>query len=505
MNLLPNNAAGAEQLVVILGNTHLLYILPQLVLSAGALLTMLAAAFSKDDKGQNITYLLATLFNVAGVAASVYLAMLPAGKAFNGMVSSDLFSGILNVIYSSCALLICLAAHSYFRTRGRYTTEVYSLIQFAVVGMMFMTMASDLIIVFIGLEILSVSLYVLAGIDNKDPRSNEAAVKYFLMGAFSSAFLLYGIALLYGACGSTALKDISIYIFDKSAWGNTYVQAGIIMILIGFGFKISMVPFHMWTPDVYQGAPLLITAFMSTAPKAAALSALVKIVLAISPLDASAGWLSGLIAVLAIMTMTVGNLMALNQVDIKRIMAFSSIAHIGYLLIAFAVMNRDAVAAILFYFCAYVLMNIGFFTVLSLLARNEDRNLTLEGIQGVAKEKPLLGLFLVIFLFSLAGIPPTAGFAAKFFIFSAAIEAKLYFLAIIGILNSAISAYYYLRIILYSFIKDAEGDNAAQWQAIRINIACLLVLIVSGVAVLEIGIVPRNLIELGKKAILFLG
>ena len=261
-----------------------------------------------------------------------------------------------------------------------------------------------------------------------------------------------------------------------------------------------MVPFHMWTPDVYQGAPLTITTFLSTAPKAAALTAMIKIIMIISPDSVTSGWLPNLIAIFAILTMTAGNLMALNQTDIKRIMAFSSIAHIGYMLVAFAAFKSEAIASVLFYFTAYILMNIGLFTILSLVAQNEDRNLTLEGVQGLAKEKPLFGLFLVIFLFSLAGIPPTAGFSAKFFIFNAAIDAKLYYLAIIGIINSAVSAYYYLKILLYVYIKN-PGDNLNSLLDVKINAACFLVILITGIGTIWIGIIPGDLIELAKRAV----
>lgn len=492
-----------QQIIAIIGNTNILYVLPQIILSAGALITMITSAFPSEKFKQSINYYITIFFFAAAAVTSLYTMSLQAGNAFNGMIDSDLFSGMLNIIYSLTGLLITLTAHSYFNRRGRYAFELYPLLQFSVVGMMFMTTGSDLMVIFIGLEILSVALYVLTGIDTGDRRSNESSVKYFLMGVFASAFLLYGIAFLYGAAGTTSLKGIGLFITDRSSWDNIYISAGIILFIIGFGFKISMVPFHMWTPDVYEGTPLIITVFLSTAPKAAALTAMIKVIMVITPASVTTGWLPDLIAVFAVITMTVGNLMALNQTDIKRMMAFSSIAHIAYMLTAFAVFRSEAVSSVIFYFGAYILMNIGFFTILSLTALNEDRNLTLEGIQGLAKEKPLFGLFLVIFLFSLAGIPPTAGFTAKFFIFSTAVEAGLYYLAIIGILNSAVSAYYYLRILLYAYIKDA-GDNADSLRGIKINAACFIVILITGAGTIWLGINPGDLIEFAKRAVLFL-
>ena len=494
-----DNTSG--QIMVILGNTNILYVLPQIILAGGALITMIISALQMKRFNQIINYFISITVLTAAGLVSFYLTILPQAYAFNGMVESNLFSGMLNVIYSLTALLIILTAHSYFIRRGRYVSEIYPLILFATAGMMFMTMGSDLIVIFTGLEILSVSLYVLTGIDSKDRRSNESSVKYFLMGAFASAFLLYGIAFLYGATGSTSLNEISMFIDSKSLWGNLYISAGIVLIIIGFGFKISMVPFHMWTPDVYQGAPLITTMFLSTVTKASALTAMIKIIMVITPDRITSGWLADISGIFAILTMTVGNLLALNQTDIKRIMAFSSIAHIGYMLVALACLKSEATGPVLFYFSAYILMNTGFFTILSLVAQNGDRNLTLEGVQGLAREKPVPGLFIVIFIFSLAGIPPTAGFTAKFFVFSTAIEAKLYYLAIIGILNSAVSAYYYLRILLYAFINESAG-NRDSLAAVRINTACFLVILFTGAGTLWLGVLPADLIELARRAVL---
>jgi len=491
---------STQQIIAILGNTNIFSILPQITLIAGALVSMTASALPEFKFKHTFCYIISLVFLTTGVILSVYASVHPGGAAFNGMVNSTLFSGMLNTIYSITALLITLIADSYFTRRGRYTTELYSLIQFAAVGMMFMTAGGNLIVIFLGLEILSVALYILTGIDTEDRRSNESSVKYFLMGAFASSFLLYGIAFLYGATGTLATDGIGKFILLTSSWNNIYISAGIILLITGFGFKVSMVPFHMWTPDVYQGTPLIITVFLSTAPKAAALTALVKVIMIITPVQAVSGWLPDLIALFAILTMTVGNLMALNQTDIKRIMAFSSIAHIGYMLVAFAVFRPEAAGAMLFYFAAYILINVGLFAILSLVAMHEDRNLTLEGIAGLAREKPFFGLFLLIFLFGLAGVPPTAGFTAKFFIFSAAVEAKLYFLAVTGIINSAISAYYYLRILLYSYIKE-PADSGESFSEAKINVASFIVMAVTAAGTLLLGLLPRVLIELAFKAV----
>lgn len=494
---------SSQHIIEVTGKLNMFYTLPQLILSAGGIVTMIISAFPGAAVIRRWNMFLAVIFFAAAAAASAVLAGYTPAEAFNGMVRSDLFTGMLNVIYSATGLLVTLTVHSYFVTRGRYVYEIYPLFLFSAAGMMFMTSGNDMMVIFLGLEILSVSLYVLTGIDTADTRSNEASVKYFLMGVFASAFLLYGIAFLYGSTGTTSLKGISAIINSGTARNNIYISAAVVLLLAGFGFKASMVPFHMWTPDVYQGSPLVVTAFISTAPKAAALITLIRTITVISPDIAAAGWLPGLISFLAVITMITGNLMALNQTDIKRILAFSSIAHIGYMLIAFATFRTEAAGPVLFYFVSYILMNTGLFAILSIVARNGDRNLTLEGIRGLARNKPLFGIFLVIFTFSLAGLPPTAGFPAKFFIFSTAVESGLYRLAVIGILNSAISAYYYLRILLNAYINDPDGE-AEYLATLKINAACFAVILVTFAGTLWLGVHPSEMIELARKAVLSL-
>ncbi len=481
---------NAMQLTSFVEQMNLISILPQIVLTSGALLLMLVAAMAKSKSGLS-TFILSILIITGALIAQISQIYQPAMTGFSGMIVADSFSAFLNILYLVSGFLVIHIAHDYFHRRGRYVLEFHALIMFALVGMMFMTMATDIIITFLGLEILSVALYVLAGIDVRDEGSNESAVKYFLMGSFSSGFLLYGIAFFYGATGSTNLSVIAAFIQQNGMMGNIYIPIGLVMILVGFGFKISAAPFHMWTPDVYQGAPVVVTAFMSTAPKAAAFLTLVKVVLTIAGGKESFSWLAEVFYVIAILTMTIGNFIALSQENLKRMLAYSSIAHVGYMLIALTVMDA---ASILFYFTGYVFMNMGIFAVLSVTAKERDSNLTLQGVQGLGRRRPLLGALMVVFLFSLAGIPPLAGFSAKFFIFTSAIDAGYYSLAIIGILNSAVSAYYYIRVILFAYMKDPEGDI----REVKCRSMCyghFIVFMVTAFGVFQMGIMPRIVLD----------
>ncbi len=492
---------NATQLTAFVQQMNITSIMPAIILTAGALLLMLIIAMTKESKAGWSSFLFAIVALLASFACQINQTQMPVMDGFSGMIKVNSFSIFLNLLYIGTGLLVVLIAHDYFQRRGRYVPEFHALVLFALVGMMFMTMAEDIIIMFLGLEILSVALYVLAGIDIKDEGSNESSVKYFLMGSFSSGFLLYGIAFFYGATGSTNLAIIAKYIQQNGLLQNIYIPIAMIMVLVGFGFKVSAAPFHMWTPDVYQGAPLVVTAFMSTAPKAAAFLAMVKIFLSITTLGAASLWLHKIFFLLAILTMTIGNILALSQHDLKRILAYSSIAHVGYMLIALTVMNGPAASSILFYFVAYAFMNIGLFAVLSIFAKDNDSNLTLEGIQGIGRRKPLLGAIMVIFLFSLAGIPPLAGFSAKFFIFAAAIDSGYYWLSIIGILNSAVSAYYYIRVILYAFMKDPDS---AEEQLFPVTLAHGIVLIITVAGVLQMGVMPKIVLQWSSAAISFL-
>jgi len=350
--------------------------------------------------------------------------------------------------------------------------------------------------IFLGLEGMSICLYVLAGFMRKDLRSNEAGLKYFLLGAFSSAFLLYGMALTYGVTGSTKLTEIGIYLnAHGSLLENPMTLAGLILLATGFLFKIAAAPFHMWTPDVYQGAPTPITAFMSAGPKAAAFAAFLRIMeycfFSLKPEWTAMLW------VLAVLTMIIGNVLAINQTNIKRMLAYSSIAHAGYALVGLVAANEIGYSGILFYLLAYTFMNIGAFAVLVLAGKKGEENLTLEGFSGFGLKRPFLGVAMTIFLFSLMGLPPTAGFTGKFYVFAGAVKAGYIWLAVIGVLNSAVSLYYYLRIMVYMYFRDADEDYA--W--VSLPAAAVISIVIALIGVFYLGIIPGDVMEMAKTAI----
>ena len=376
-------------------------------------------------------------------------------SAFSGMVRMDPFAVFFTLMIGIIALLTILASLGYAKQEGIDFGEYYVLILFAAVGMLLMVSGVNLLIIFLGLEVMSIAIYILAGIMRDDARSVEAAFKYFLLGAFASAFLLYGIALIYASTGTLDLAGISRVLAERS-WISILpiLITGLALLIVGFGFKIALVPFHMWTPDVYEGAPTSITAFMATGVKAAAFAAFVRVFLyalpALQPYWIEIMW------VLAVATMTVGNIIALVQTNIKRMLAYSSIAHAGYILVAFVAGNELGTASILFYLLAYVFMNIGAFTVVIMLGSKGEERTLISDYAGLGHRHPLLAIAMAIFMFSLAGVPPTAGFMAKLYVFSAAVKAGYYWLAVIGVLNSAVAAYYYLRVLIYLYFREQE-------------------------------------------------
>ncbi len=397
------------------------------------------------------------------------------------------------------AFLTILASLGYTKREGIDLGEYYVLVLFATVGMMLMASGVNLLIIFLGLEVMSISIYVLAGIMRDDTRSVEAAFKYFLLGAFASAFLLYGIALTYASTGTLDLAGIG-EVLTKQAWISSLpiVIIGLALLIIGFGFKIALVPFHMWTPDVYEGAPTSITAFMATGVKAAGFAAFVRVFFYALP-NLQAYW-TQIMWILAVATMTVGNIIALSQTNIKRMLAYSSIAHAGYIMVAFVAGNELGKSSILFYLLAYVFMNIGAFTVVILLGKKGEENTQLADYAGVGFKHPLLAASMSIFMLSLAGVPPMAGFMAKFYVFSAAVKAKYYWLAVIGVLNSAVAAYYYLRVLIYMYFREPERELAVG----AFSPAAVLAVIISVWGVLQIGILPSTFLALAQRSVQFL-
>jgi NADH-quinone oxidoreductase subunit N len=361
--------------------------------------------------------------------------------------------------------------------------------------MMLMAAGTHMIIIFLGLETMSISIYILAGMVREDKGSVEAALKYFLLGAFATGFLLYGIALIYGATGSFYLKDIAAYITSKNLLRSPMLLMSLVFLTIGFGFKIASVPFHMWTPDVYEGAPTSITAFMATGVKAAGFSALIRVFFSALPAFRP-DWTS-IMWVICVATMTVGNIVAISQTNIKRMLAYSSIAHAGYILVAFVAGNDLGTSGILFYLMTYAFMNIGAFTVVILLGKKGEENTLINDYAGIGFKYPLLAVSMTIFLLSMAGIPPLGGFMAKFYIFSAAVKSKFYWLAILGVLNSAVSVYYYLRVTVLMYFRESEREITG----LQFSPASVIALILAVIGTIYMGIFPANVLSLAQRSI----
>jgi len=383
----------------------------------------------------------------------------------------------------------------YVRRTGMDRGEYYALLLFSTLGMMIMAGSLDLITIFLGLETLSISLYILAGFLREQLKSNESALKYLLLGAFASGFVLYGIALIYGATGSINLKRVAEVVAAGKVASPTLLIIGMGLLIIGFGFKVASVPFHMWTPDVYEGAPTSVTAFMIAGTKAAAFAAFLRILMTALPV-LQPDW-SRILWVLAVLTMTVGNVVAIAQSNIKRMLAYSSIAHAGYILVALVAAGKLGSGSVLFYLVAYTFMNLGAFAVVVALARQEGERLTIDEYAGLGLRYPFLGAAMALFMFSLAGIPPTGGFMGKFYIFSAAIQANYIGLAVIGVLNSVISAYYYLRVTVVMYMGQGEAEPAAG----RLSPALTLAVLIAIVGTLQLGLFPSRIFEVALRSV----
>ena len=383
----------------------------------------------------------------------------------------------------------------YLRREESGRAEYYLLLLSATLGMMLMAAGADLIVIFLGLELMSISLYILVGFLRGRPISNEASLKYLLLGAFATGFLLYGIALIYGALGTTNLREIELALAQGRINSDLMLLAGLGLLIVGFAFKVAAAPFHMWAPDVYEGAPTAITAFLSAGPKAAAFAAFFR-VLMLSMGSLKVEWTAAL-WVLAVLTMTVGNLGALTQRSIKRMLAYSSVAHAGYVLVALAAASEKGISAALFYLLAYTFMNIGAFAVVVLVGRKGEENLDISSYAGLGFRHPALGLAMTLFMLSLTGLPPTAGFVGKFYIFSAAIEADLVWLTIIGVLNSLVSVYFYLGVVVSLYMKQPVDEAPVSVMPPFARAA----LLVTSVATLAIGLAPSVLLKYARETV----
>ncbi len=405
-------------------------------------------------------------------------------SAFGGMFVCDNYGLAFSLIFLLCAVLSILLAFNQHEKRYLLYPEFSSVLLFATLGMILMASTTNLLMIFLGLETLSISLYVLAGIKRTESRSLEAAFKYFLLGAFASAFLLYGITLLYGAAGSLELTRITHTLTDMPGAKRALIAFGGLLIFIGLGFKVALFPFQMWAPDVYQGAPTPISAFMSTGSKAAGFAAMLRVLYAATPgLGSDLEWVFW---ILAVATMFFGNIAAIVQKNVKRMLAYSSIAHAGYIMIGIVAWNETGAASVIFYLLSYTFINIGAFGVIAYLGSDDREFQEIQDLRGLGFRQPLIALVMSIFMFSLAGLPPTAGFVGKFYLFSAAVKAGHIPLVILGVINSMISLYYYLGIVVTMFMREAEKPQPYNESAPAVAVS----LTISTVGALGIGLFP---------------
>ncbi len=463
-------------------------VMPEIVMTVLALAILLADLVIK--RKETIAFL-----TIVSVAAVAYIMVgSPLISTFNGMFVSDGYSIFFKLIFMLNVILTVLISVKYIVIEKVNFGEYYALILFSSLGMMIMASAGDLIVLYLGLELMALSTYILAGFIRYDIKSNEAAMKYFLLGAFASAFLLYGTSMIYGLTGTTDLKAISAYIVANGLSGNPVLILSMILFAVAFSFKIAAVPFHMWAPDAYEGAPTSITAFMSVGPKAAGFAVLGRVFL-IAFGSVKLEW-SAVLVPIAILTMGVGNIVALSQTNIKRMLAYSSIAHAGYILLGIIAGTSDGMASVLTYMLIYAFMNIGAFAVVIMLRSEGFKGDNISDYEGLSKTHPLTAALMLVFMFSLTGIPPTAGFMGKFYVFMSAINAGYTWVVIIAVMFSAISAYFYLRVVMYMYMK--EPKETVQLSA---SPAIGLALAITVIAVLVIGISPSTVVNLARAAV----
>jgi NADH-quinone oxidoreductase subunit N len=467
----------------------LIRVLPEIIWCGFGMLLMLLQPFLKNRQGL-------TLFAMVGAAGgtlATYFGQM--GSGFFGLIQFDTYSLFFHWLVGLVAFLVILAADSYLERENLAPAEFYALILFATAGMGVLASAQELLTAFIGLEMSSISSYVLAGYRRDAVKSSESAVKYFLLGSFATAFFLYGIALVYGASGSTNLMQIA-----AADPGSNLLRLGLTLILVGLGFKVAAAPFQVWTPDVYEGAPTPVTALFAAGPKAATFALLLRI---FTTIHAATDFWFWAFWILAVVTMFVGNLGALVQTNVKRMLAYSSIAHAGYTLVAFAAVTTmkldpetgaaPAYAAVLFYLLGYSLVKVGAFTIVSEIGGQGERYLTLDDFAGLGTRQPFAAAAMTLFLLSLLGMPITAGFFGKFYVFKAAINSKLIWLVVLMTINTAIGAYYYLRVIVVMYMREHKGEVPAE-AATSLSPTAAMVVVVAALATLYLGLLPNHVL-----------
>lgn len=488
-------------------NTNVSIILPEIIVAVAGIVVMLYDTFFPKQRVVTGIISIVGLVLSGIVLYTMWTDGTPAPNAWGGMIAHDNLRLSFSFVFLLVSALTVLISSVWVEREDVPVGEYHCLLLFATVGMLLMASGNDLVVLFLGLETSSIATYVMAGLRKSDLRSNESSMKYFILGSFASAFLLYGMALIYGATGTTNISEIAVRIADPNF--PALLLVGGAMLIVGFGFKVATVPFHIWTPDVYEGAPTPVTAFMATGPKAAAFASFVRVFVLGFPLIAGAqasgylheSWITAL-TIMAMLTMTVGNIAAIVQTNVKRVLAYSSIAHAGYALVGFvgagmatSPEKRDAaIASVAFYMLTYAITNLGAFAIVNLLAQRNDRRTEFEDYNGIGFKTPVLAFSLSLFMLSLLGLPLTAGFMGKVLVFRPALEAGntlLTLLVIVAVVNTAISAYYYLRLIVVMFFRERVDE----WAAPRIPAALTAVLVLTVLGVLYFGILSDGVIE----------
>jgi NADH-quinone oxidoreductase subunit N len=469
-------------------------VLPEIVLALVGLLIMFLEAVLREDQKKILAPL--TIVGLAAALGAALAAGGDPGSAFHDMLIVDGFATFFRVLVIAVGLLAVFSSIEYLHREHSNGGEYYALILFSIVGQSIMVSANELIMVFIGLEISSISSYILAGYLRDDSRNNEAALKYFLLGSFATAFLLYGVAWIYGLTGSTNLSLIRQALASGTAPSLAFTGTAAALLLVGLAFKLSAAPFQIWAPDVYQGAPAPVSAFLSVGPKAASFAILVRIFMtAFEPI--ASRW-EPIVWVIALATMIVGNFAAIQQSNIKRMLAYSSIANAGYVLVAVAANSEIGSAAVMFYMAAYALTNIGAFAIVAHIARKGERYVQIEDFAGLSQRQPAMAAMFTIFLLSLIGVPLTGGFFGKFYVFKAALDSHLIWLTVLGLLNSAVAAYYYLRVLVVMYMKDPteSTDTRAPGAALQFAVYA------SALGTLVLGIFPGWVLDVANRAAL---
>ena len=478
-----------DSLVIIPQAADYIRVLPEIVLSLFGMAIMVLDPLLKERRRQSTLGTIALLGSLAALAATWVQAQSP-GFAFWNMIQVDAFTIFFHFVIVAVTAVVILTSQEYLQVEEIRAGEFYGLILFGAVGMCLMSSAVELVLIFIALEISSIATYVLAGFRRGAAISIEASLKYFLLGSFATAFFLYGVALMFGATGSTSIQVIGRVLNSFEVPALAY--AGIAFMFVGLAFKVAAAPFHVWTPDVYEGAPAPVVGFMSTAPKAAVFAVLLRLMF-----EAHAPGRVGLIWTVAALSMTLGNLGALVQDNVKRLLAYSSIAHAGYLLVAFAAVPDSGIPAAMFYTATYAAMNVGAFAVVSHFSSAGERFVKLEDYSGLGSRSPALAAILTIFLLSLIGIPITGGFVAKFYVFSAALQSNMVGLVILGVLNSAVASYYYLRLIVVMYMREPRGEVPISSVPAGVGAALALSL----AATIYLGVLPGRVLDYAGRAV----